>query len=96
MALVHSYRMTAREGREDALCGALEKLADATRQIAGSQGTMVLADAKEPAKFLLLEFWDSAESRKAAGAQLPREVMASIMAAIGGPIEMTLWDRKAG
>lgn len=96
MALVHTYRMTAKEGREEALGDALGKLADAVRAIAGSQGAMVLQDAKEPARFLLLEMWDTAESRGAAGSQLPRAVMGEIMAAITGPIEMALFDRRAG
>lgn len=96
MAIVHSYTMTARDGKETDLLSALEDLAAAARAIAGSQGAMVLQDRKEPQTFLLLEMWDSEESRGAAGKQLPREVMARVMAAQGGPIRMALWDRRAG
>lgn len=96
MGLVHSYQMTARAGSEAALAAALEALAEAVKGIAGSQGAMVLQDRKEAQKFLLLEFWDGAESRQAAGSQLPKEVMGQIMAAVGGPLQMANWDRLAG
>jgi len=96
MAIVHTYTMTARDGREDDLAAALGALADAAQAIAGSQGAMVLRDRKEPGKFLLLEFWDSEESRKLAGPQLPRDVMAAIMAAQGGPLAMNGYDRIKG
>jgi heme oxygenase (mycobilin-producing) len=96
MALVHSYQMTARPGSEEALSSALEALAGAVKDIAGSQGAMVLQDRKEAQKFLFLEFWDGEESRKAAGSQLPKDVMGRIMGAIGGPLQMADWDRVAG
>lgn len=96
MALVHSYQMIARAGSESALGTALEALGEAARAIAGSQGAMVLQDRKEPQKFLFLEFWDSEESRKAAGSQLPKEVMGQIMTALGGPLQMADWDRLSG
>ena len=96
MALVHSYHMIARAGSEDALALALEALGEAVKGIAGSQGAMVLQDRKEPQKLLFLEFWDSEESRKAAGSQLPKDVMGQIMAALGGPLQMADWDRLAG
>lgn len=96
MALVHSYQMVARTGSEDALAGALGALAEAVKDITGSQGAMVLQDRKEAQKFLFLEFWDDEASRKAAGSQLPKEVMGRIMAALGGPLQMADWDRLAG
>lgn len=96
MGLVHSYTMIARDGGEDALAEALGALGDAVKTIAGSQGAMVLRDRKEPRKFLFLEFWDSEDSRKAAGPQLPKDVMGRIMAALGGPLQMGDYDRLAG
>jgi heme-degrading monooxygenase HmoA len=96
MALVHSYVMIARAGSEDDLGQALAALGEAVKGIAGSQGAMVLRDRKEAQKFLFLEFWDSEESRKAAGAQLPKDVMGQIMGALGGPLQMADYDRLAG
>jgi heme-degrading monooxygenase HmoA len=96
MALVHSYTMIAKPGSEGALAQALEALAMAVKGIAGSQGAMVLQDRKETKQFLFLEFWDSEDSRKAAGSQLPKEVMGQIMAALGGPLQMADYDRLAG
>ena len=57
---------------------------------------MVLRDRKEAQKFLFLEFWDGEDSRKAAGSQLPKDVMGAIMAALGGPLQMADYDRLAG
>lgn len=96
MALVHSYDLTAGNGREDALGAALEALAETVKGIAGSQGAMVLRDRKEASRFLFLEFWDNEESRKAAGSQLPRDVMGQIMGAVAGPLKMADFDRIAG
>ncbi|MCB2080488.1 MAG: antibiotic biosynthesis monooxygenase [Novosphingobium sp.] len=96
MAMVHSYTMTAREGSADALEAALGALAEAVKGIAGSQGATVLRDRKAPLTFLFLEYWDSDESRKAAGSQLPKDVMGAIMGALGGPIVMADYDRLAG
>lgn len=93
MALAHSYSLIAREGSEEALAKALEALAEAVKRIAGTQGTMVLRDRKDPQRFLFLELWDSEESRKAAGPQLPKDVMQQLMAALGGPLEMADYDR---
>ena len=96
MGLVHSYTMIARDGSENVLAEALGALGDAVKTIAGSQGAMVLRDRKEPGKFLFLEFWDSEDSRKAAGPQLPKDVMGRIMAALGGPLQMGDYDRLPG
>lgn len=96
MALVHSYDLTARNGSEEALGSALEALGEAVKGIAGSQGAMVLRDRKEANRFLFLEFWDNEDSRKAAGSQLPKDVMSALMAAVGGPIRMSDFDRVAG
>jgi len=96
MALVHSYALTAREGSEDELRGALEALAEAVKTIAGSQGATVLRDRKEANKFLFLEYWVDEAARNAAGPQLPKDVMGRLMAAVGGPMQMASYDRVAG
>ncbi len=96
MAIVHSYDMTSRPGREEALASALEDLAAAVKTIAGSQGAMVLHDRKEQQRFVFLEFWEDEASRKAAGSQLPKDVMGRIMATVGGPLKMADYDRRCG
>ena len=96
MAIVHTYDLTAGNGKADDLGKALEALAEAVKTIAGSQGTMVLRDSKTPEHFLFLEFWVDEASRKAAGSQLPKDVMGAIMGALGGPIVMADYDRLAG
>lgn len=97
MAIVHSYDLTAAGGKEESLEAALRALGEAVKSIAGSQGTMVLRDSKEPTRFLFLEFWQDEASRKAAGSQLPKDVMGQLMAAVAGnPIKMADYDRLAG
>ncbi len=97
MAIVHSYDMIANAGKEDALGAALKALGDAVQAIDGSQGTMVLKDCKEPQHFLFLEFWQDEASRKAAGSQLPKDVMAQIMACVAGnPLKMADFEQLTG
>jgi len=96
MAIVHSYDMTAHAGKADDLGSALKALAEAVKTIAGSQGAMVLQDSKDGQHFLFLEFWEDEASRKAAGPQLPKEVMGQIMSSVGGPLKMADYDRIAG
>ena len=94
MAIVHSYDLTANSGQEEALEAALRALGEAVKSITGSHGTMVLQDSKEPQRFLFLEFWQDEASRKAAGAQLPKDVMSRLMAAVAGnPIKMADYER---
>jgi quinol monooxygenase YgiN len=96
MAIVHSYDMTAATGKADDLGAALEALAEAVKTIAGSQGAMLLRDSKEPQRFVFLEFWADEASRKAAGSQLPKDVMGRIMGSVTGSIGMADYDRIAG
>ena len=96
MAIVHTYDLTAATGKADDLGAALEMLAEAVKTIAGSQGAMVLRDVKEPQDFLFLEFWADEPSRKAAGSQLPKQVMGQIMGSVTGAIGMADYDRIAG
>ncbi len=96
MAIVHSYDMTAATGKADDLGAALAALAEAVKTIAGSQGAMLLRDSKEPQRFVFLEFWADEASRKAAGSQLPKDVMGRIMGSVTGSIGMADYDRIAG
>ncbi len=96
MAIVHSYDLTAHAGKSDELGSALKALAEAVKTIAGSQGAMVLQESKDAQRFLFLEFWQDEASRKAAGPQLPKEVMGQIMSSVGGPLKMADYDRIAG
>ncbi|MCB2046745.1 MAG: antibiotic biosynthesis monooxygenase [Novosphingobium sp.] len=97
MAIVHTYDLTASTGKADELGSALEALGEAVKSIAGTQGTMLLRDSKDPQRFLFLEFWADEASRKAAGPHLPKDVMGRIMGATAGnPIGMADYDRVAG
>lgn len=93
MAIAHSYDMTAKAGSEEALGKALQALADAVKAIAGSQGAMVMQDRKERQRFLFVELWADEASRKAAGSQLPKDVMMVIMGSVAGQLKMADYDR---
>lgn len=95
MTLVHSYDLTASAGGEEALADALSALARAVKDIDGSLGAKVLRDRKDGQRFLFLEFWRDEEARKAAGSQLPREIMGRIMGAVTGPLKMAGFDEIA-
>lgn len=96
MSLVHSYVITASEGSEAELAATLDMLGAAVKTLAGTEGTMILRDRKNPASFTFLEFWADEASRSAAGAQLPKEVMKRLMTAAAGPIQMAAYDRVSG
>ena len=96
MAIVHTYDLTAATGKADDLGEALEALGEAVKSIAGSQGTMLLRDVKVPQRFVFLEFWADEASRKAAGSQLPKQVMGRIMGSVTGAIGMADYERVAG
>jgi len=95
MTLVHSYDLTASAGGEDALGNALSALAQAVTAIDGSLGAKVLRDRKDGQRFLFLEFWRDEDARKAAGSQLPKEIMGQIMGAVTGPLKMAGFDEIA-
>lgn len=95
MGLVHSYDLTASAGGVEALASALADLARAVKQIDGSLGAKVLRDRKDGQRFLFLEFWRDEDARKAAGSQLPKEVMGRIMGAVTGPLKMAGFDEIA-
>lgn len=95
MTLVHSYDLTASTGGEVALASALSDLALAVKGIEGSLGAKVLRDRKDGQRFLFLEFWRDEDARKAAGSQLPKDVMGRIMGAVTGPLRMAGFDEIA-
>jgi len=95
MALVKMYLMTAATADGAALGEALRALAAAVHAAPGSLGAKVLQDRGNAARFRFLEFWADDESRKAAGASLPKPVMDAVFGALSGKPEseeLTLLD----
>lgn len=87
MTIARHYIMNAAEGRDATLETALDALADAVRALPGSQGVEMLRDLGNARRFIFIEKWDSVEAYRNAGAHLPEDVMASLMAALDGPPE---------
>lgn len=84
MTVARLYIMHAGEDKGSALKAALGALAEHVRPIPGCGGVELLRDAENDRRFIFIEKWDSVESHKAAGAQLSKEVMGPVMAAIEG------------
>ncbi len=95
MGIVQSYAMTAKAGRESELGNALRALAVAVSAMDGAERAAALQDRKESGSFLFLEFWQDEKSRKAAGAQLPKDVMARVMDAAESEMTIAGFDRLA-
>jgi quinol monooxygenase YgiN len=92
MTVARLYRMTAAEGREDALAEALQDAARIVAGVPGSEGVEVLRDAEAPGRFVFIEKWTTIEHHKAAPAHLPKGGLDAVMAALAGPPEGAYFD----
>ncbi len=84
MTVARLYRMTAADGREEALATALADAAGVIRQLPGCGGVEVLRDVDRPGAFLLIEKWASVDAHKAASVHLPKGTLDTVMAALAG------------
>ena len=87
MTIARMYRMTAAAGREEALGAAIVGLADLVRPQPGCEGIELLRDSDAPGSFVFIEKWQSIETHKACLGNLPRDVLAPVMAELAGSPE---------
>ena len=92
MTVARHYLMHAAEGRDAELETALGRLADVIRRLPGSEGVELLRDLGNERRFVFIEKWDSVESHKAAGKQIPKEAFQGMMAALDGPPDGAYFD----
>ncbi len=85
MAVIKQYIMQAATGRESGLSQALGELATLIRGRAGCERIEVLRRADDPASFVFMEYWVSAEMQKAAGQQLGKDAFKNVMSMLGSP-----------
>ena len=85
MTVARLYRMTAAEGKADALATTLQDAARLVATVPGSVGVEVLQDVDAPGSFVFIEKWDSIEAHKAAPGHLPKGGLDAVMAAMAGP-----------
>lgn len=85
MTVARLYRMTAAEGRADALAAALQDAARLVAAVPGSEGVEVLRDVEAPGSFVFIEKWVSVDAHKAAPGHLPKGGLDAVMAAMAGP-----------
>lgn len=82
MPIARHYVMQAAEGQADALGDALVALADGVNALPGCLGVDMLRDQADANRFVFIETWESVDAHKGAGAQLPKALMAPVMAAL--------------
>ena len=87
MTVARLYRMTAAEGKTEALAQALADVALLVAKVPGSQGVELLQDVSTPGSFVFIEKWGSIEDHKAAASHLPEGGLDAVMAALAGPPE---------
>lgn len=96
MTVARLYRMTAAEGKEEALLEALTTLAKVVRPLDGCLGIELLRDKKRPGSFAFIEKWQSVEIHKAGAAALPAGTFDPVMANLAGPPEASYQDYLIG
>ncbi|PXA88149.1 antibiotic biosynthesis monooxygenase [Nostoc sp. 3335mG] len=87
MTFVRHYLMKAKEGLQNELQSALAELAAKVSVCAGSEQVMLFSDSRDPQSFIFMEYWTSPDAHKAAGAEVGKEALADVMAALGQPPE---------
>lgn len=95
MTIARHYVMTAKADTADALRDALVALAAAVRPLDGCEGIAMFQDVAAPTRFVFVEYWASIEAHKTAGATLPKESFAPVMAALASPPEGTYLEQIA-
>jgi quinol monooxygenase YgiN len=96
MTVARLYKMTAAEGKEQALLEALTDLERVVRPLDGCVGVELLRDTRKPGVFLFIEKWASIEAHKGASSQLPKETLGPVMATLGMPPEASYQDYLIG
>ena len=92
MTIARLYRMTAAEGKEEALGVALKDAAKLVAAVPGSEGVEVLHDIETAGAYLFIEKWTTVEAHKAAPDHLPKGGLDAVMAAMAGPPDGSYLD----
>jgi quinol monooxygenase YgiN len=87
MTIARHYVMNAAEGRDAQLETALGVLADAVRNVPGSEGVELLRDLGNERRFIFIEKWTSVEAHKDARNHLDKDVFTPVAATLDGPPE---------
>lgn len=80
--IARHYMMNAKAGDGDELRAALAILADAVRPLPGCDGVEALRDIADPDRFVFIERWQTVEAHRSAGALLPKDTLAPVMAVL--------------
>jgi len=96
MGIARTYTLTAAQGLEGQLEGALRDLAGALAKADGSEGTLTLRSQAAPNEYRFLELWRDDDARKAAGQTADKAIMQALMGALDGKPGTEDFDRLGG
>jgi quinol monooxygenase YgiN len=82
VAIARIYRMSCAPGKREELCGAIEALAGALKEIEGLQSVSVLRDVEQPDVFVFIEKWVSVQVQTSSGKSVPKQAFARVVAAL--------------
>lgn len=92
MAIARIGEVRARTGSEDALRERLVELIAEIASLPGCSSCELLAAREEPARFMIIERWDSLETHSGAVMRIPKEEIAAFMRLVEGPLVGAYWD----
>ena len=84
MSVTRINDFRAKEGKADALRAFLGQVIPSIASSKGCLSCKLLQSQDNPARFVMLEVWDSVESHKAAVKDIPPEMFASVMELLDG------------
>jgi quinol monooxygenase YgiN len=78
--VIRMGELKAKAGKADALLEFIARvIVPSVKSSEGNLGCQVMQHLEDPARFFILETWDSVESHKASAKNIPRESIAEIM-----------------
>ena len=87
MTVARHYKMTAAEGKGEALVDALRALSAALKSIPGYEGSDLIRGLDDGNHFVFIEKWTSVEAHKAGGSLLPKDILGGLMGNLAAPPE---------
>ena len=92
MTIARLYIVPAADGKSAEMETALVTLSKTVSAADGSEGVEVLRDMGNEHRFILIEKWASEEHHARSLAALPKDAIAPVQAAAGGPPDGAYYD----
>lgn len=95
MPVVRIGEVRARPGSESALRERLVRLVAEIASLPGCTGCELLGAHDEPARFMIVERWQSRAAHEGAVIAIPKDEIAAFMRLVEGPLSGAYWDEVA-